>query len=74
MIKHDDFVQDCNRLCQGFYGVKDKSLCTEDAWESDWQVYAKRCCWEYALCKVESVSARLKLDLIARKRMMRQAA
>ena len=55
MMKHDDFVNDCNRLCAGFYGVKDKSLCTEDAWEPDWEGYVKRCCYDYALCKVETV-------------------
>jgi hypothetical protein len=55
MLKHDDFIADCNHLCQSFYGVKDKSLCTEEAWEPDWEIYAKRCCWEFALCKVETV-------------------
>mmetsp|Transcript_42242 Transcript_42242/g.112950 ORF Transcript_42242/g.112950 Transcript_42242/m.112950 type:complete len:112 (+) Transcript_42242:219-554(+) len=60
MMKHDDFISDCNRLCQSFYGVKDKSLCTEDAWESDWDKYAKRCCWGYAHCQVDTVSLVLK--------------
>uniref|UniRef100_A0A7S0QIR9 Uncharacterized protein n=1 Tax=Cryptomonas curvata TaxID=233186 RepID=A0A7S0QIR9_9CRYP len=60
MMLQEDFLAECVRLCQRFWGVPDKSICKEDIFTTDFAMYADRCCRDHAVCKVDTLSIMLK--------------
>ena len=58
MYPRDDYLADCVVLCKKFWGVVDKSLCSEKTFQRDWIRYANRCCRDRGTCHISSVCLR----------------